>query len=109
MRKLLLCVAMLGCSTAYAEPYWASKPVQCGTAQELIDISLRFGEAPVLKLEGTTMNTTGIITKSKIVLAWNKETDTWTLMEFPQPDMGCILSTGKGLEFVVIPEKGTNL
>ena len=50
MRKLLLCVAMLGCSSAaYAEPYWASKPVQCGTAQELIDMTLSFGEVPVLK------------------------------------------------------------
>jgi hypothetical protein len=109
MRKLLLCVAMLGCSSAaYAEPYWASKPVQCGTAQELIDMTLGFGEVPVLKLEGTTMNTTGAITASKIVLAWNKEKNTWTLMEFPRPDMGCILSTGKGLEFITIP-KGTNL
>jgi|TARA_B100000085_G_scaffold282815_1_gene312137 hypothetical protein len=98
---------MLGCSTAYAEPYWASKPVQCGTAQELIDMSLRFGERPILKLEGTTMNTTGAITPSKIVIAWNKETDTWTLMEFPSSGMGCILSTGKGLEN--IPEKGTSL
>ena len=108
MRKLLLCVAMLGCSPAFAQPYWTQKPVQCGSAQEMIDITLRFGEAPYIKLEGTTMNTTGALTKSKIVVAYNDKTETWTLLEFTSADTGCILNTGRGLEHIKI-EKGMPL
>ena len=108
MRKLLLCVAMLGCSPAFAEPYWTQKPVQCGTAQEMIDITMRFGEAPTVIMEGKTMNTTGALTKSKLVIAHNKDTETWTLLEFTDKDTGCILNTGRGLKVIPWP-KGKSL
>ena len=60
-------------------------------------------------MTGKTMNTTGILTPSKIVVSYNKETKSWTLVEFlSSPEIACILNSGEGMEFIVL-DKGTSL
>ena len=54
------------------------------------------------------MNTTGILTDSKIVVSYNEETKSWTLVEFLSPEIACILNSGEGMEFIVL-DKGMSL
>ena len=85
---------------AIAQPYWAQKPVQCGTHEEIINITKRFGEIPFLILDkGLSMNNTGQFVKTRLVVAHNQETGSWTLIEFPVGQaVACILSSGSSIE-----------
>ncbi len=93
---------------AMSEPYWAAKPVQCGPTQEVIDITKQFGETPSILMEGYMKMQNGRFVKSKIVIAMNKKTETWTVLEFPEGGtIACIVSTGRGFQKLV--DIGTSL
>ena len=91
-----------------AEPYWSAKPVQCGTLEEVIDITKQFGEMPSIIMDGFMKVPSGQYVKSKVVIAMNMSTQSWTLIEFPtETGIGCIVATGKGFEKLV--DIGTSL
>lgn len=91
-----------------AEPYWTAKPVQCGTLEEVIDITKQFGEFPSIVMDGYMKVPSGQYVKSKVVIAMNMLTQSWTLIEFPiETGIGCIVATGKGFEKLV--DIGTSL
>ena len=97
MKKVMLSIlpALLFSTAVTAEPYWASKPVQCGSAEEVIATSKAYGEMPSVVFEGASILPNGHAQKSKFVIATNEAKGTWTLIEFPQgSDMGCILGSG---------------
>ena len=95
--KALTLSALLFSTTALAEPYWAQKPIQCSSQEELIERAKSEGELPTIIFNGNTMGADGTITGSRFVFATNKETETWTLMEFPYGGkQGCILGRGIG-------------
>lgn len=100
MKKVLLTTALsvsLLSAVAFAAPYWATKPIQCSTQEELIDMAKGLGELPTVIFEGSTIGATGQASPSKFVISTNEKTKTWTLMEFPDGGkQGCILGSGTG-------------
>ena len=88
---------LLYSTSVFAEPYWAHKPIQCSSQEELIERAKSEGELPTIIFNGNTMGADGTISGSRFVFATNKETETWTLMEFPDGgQQGCILGRGVG-------------
>ena len=76
--------------------YWASKPIQCSTPEEVAKLAAKYGESPTIILDGSTGFPNGMITASKFVIAYNPKSETWTLIEFSGEDQACILGSGKG-------------
>ncbi len=114
LMKALTLSALLFSGAALAEhegvpdAEWVQKPVQCSSHETVISTTAQFGEKPVIVMHGKTMNTTGVLTDSKIVISYNEETKSWTLVEFLNPQVACILNSGEGMEFIVL-DKGTQL
>jgi len=106
MKKLLMGVLLLLPLSALAqdnqtEPegpstYWASKPIQCSTPDEVVELMKKYGEVPTIIFEGSTAMPSGNQSSSRFVLAMNPKTETWTLLEFTGPTQACILGAGKG-------------
>ena len=89
-------------TVATAEPYWTAKAVQCGTLEEIIDITKQFGETPSIIMKGYMKVPSGQYVESKVVIAMNMSTESWTLIEFPKNvAIGCIVATGRGFEKLV--------
>jgi hypothetical protein len=83
---------------SHAEPQWTNKPVYCGTQKEVIDITKKFREMPLFSMDGFSRGKSGEPIKTRIVVAFNERTKTWSLVEFSfENDMGCIIGSGKGL------------
>lgn len=96
--------------------YWASKPIQCTTAAQMVPMMKRFGENPLIYMDGKVKMPDGTESTVKIVLAQNPKTHTWTLLEFTEAKPGeetdpneqvCILAYGKGMINFNLPEVGT--
>ena len=99
MKKLTMMLSVLPAllfnTAVTAEPYCATKPVQCGKADEIIAISKSYGELPSVVFDGASVLPNGSAQLSKFIIATNEAKGTWTLIEFPQgSDMGCILGSG---------------
>ena len=101
---------MASTSVAAEQPpqlgYWASKPIQCTTAAAMIDIMKKYGEDPLIYMDGNVGMPDGTKSYVKFVLAQNSKTHTWTLLEFTEAKPGqetepteqvCILGAGKGM------------
>ena len=87
------------CSPINAKSYYTEKPVICGTVEDIVGTSKNFGEIPILKGEGTSINDNGTLASSQYVIAFNRETETWTLIEFLSTGHVCVLGTGTKLQF----------
>jgi|MDTC01.2.fsa_nt_gb hypothetical protein len=105
---MILLGLLFNCSPAVAEKYYASKPVVCGTMQEIVDMSSEFGELPIIKGEGTTLNDDGKFASSQYFIGLNEKTGTWTLIEILSTGHACILGRGSKLE-VLSKKKGIEL
>ena len=97
IRKLavILSLVLLVPVKTVAEPIWASKPIQCGTLEEVLELMETLNEKPFIYFEGLTSRPEGQFT-SKFVITLNKETNGWTLLEIPDPEQACILGAGQG-------------
>ena len=100
-KKILALVIGLSPFSANAEPYWAQKPVQCGTQDEMIGMVVKFEETPKLVFQGLAMGPNGVGYNAKYVLATNDEERTWTLFEMVSEELACIIGAGKGFNSVV--------
>ena len=87
--------------------YWASKPIQCSTPDEVVELMKKYGEVPTIIFEGTTALPNGVQSSSRFVVAMNPKTETWTLLEFTGPTQACILGAGTGK--VSLGEKKTEI
>ena len=67
---------------SHAEPQWTNKPVYCGTQKEVIDITKKFREMPLFSMDGFSRGKSGEPIKTRIVVAFNERTKTWSLVEF---------------------------
>lgn len=94
MRKLLLSLLVLIPSVANAS-FWASKPVQCGTHDEVIAVVSKYGEVPVVTFDGVVGMPSGSTASARFVISINDVSKSWTLLEFTE-EQGCILGSGKG-------------
>jgi len=76
--------------------YWASKPIQCSTPEEIVELMKKYGETPAIVFEGSAALPNGVQSPSRFVVAMNPKTETWTLLEFTGPTQACILGAGTG-------------
>jgi len=96
------------CSPAIAENYYSAKPVICGAMKDIIGTSKSFGEIPILRGDGVTMNDNGTFAPSYYIIAFNEETGSWTLIEILSTGHACVLGSGTSLSFFA-KEKGIEL
>jgi hypothetical protein len=104
--KALTLSALLFSSTAFAEEkkqepqvpytYWASKPIQCSSMEDLVEMTKKYGEVPTIVMDGETAFPNGMKTASRFVISMNPETETWTLIEFVSDSQACVLGSGQG-------------
>ena len=77
---------------------WVMKPAQCGNADTVIQGLKDFGEDPFIWMDGRSMAVECIFLNTRFVLAMNKKTLTWTLLEFTKDNkFACVLGSGKGM------------
>ena len=101
--------ALLFSTVVSAEPFWASKPVQCDEEKIIIEQSMLIGEKPTIFFEGASLHPNGNGQLSRFVISTNKKTRTWTLIEFPKGSgRGCILGSGIG-NINIISNNGINI
>jgi hypothetical protein len=101
MKKVMLSIlpSLLLSSAVLAEPFWAQKPVQCGPAQELVEITKNFGEVPFLSMNGITQKNDGTYIETILVISVGLSTKSWSVLEFSKDKgLGCILATGRGFD-----------
>jgi len=104
IRNLLITLSLLP-TLAYAEPYWASKPVQCGPLEEVKSIVKQHGEVAILGAMAQIVvdpNELNSISQTPIYLFYSQENRTYTLIEFNfQNEEACVVSWGNGVDFDV--------
>ena len=102
MKKLMMISALsalLLSSVVSAEPFWASKPVQCGSAKELIELTKKFGEVPFLSMNGITKKSDGNFIETILVVSVGLSSKSWSVIEFSKEGgVGCIIATGRGFK-----------
>jgi hypothetical protein len=81
----------------------AKKPVLCDTPDKIIEIIKSYDEHPYLKFDGVSPSSDGQFLKTTIVLGYNKETKTWSLVEFVNENTACIIGNGRGMQLVKQP------
>ena len=78
-----------------------NKPVQCSNPEEFFQLIAKYEEKPIAIMNGIVMGTNGQYMKAQTLIFYNKETTSWTLVEYLSEEQVCILGTGKGLELLV--------
>ena len=87
--------------------YWATKPIQCSTVQELVEMTKKYGEVPTIVMDGETGFPNGMTSPSRFVISMNPKTETWTLIEFVNNDQACVLGSGQGNIALGTPKAAT--
>ena len=118
MKKLIASATILlallcSCSPAVAQEYFTKKPVICGPIDKMINkYSNDIGENPLLSADGLTLldNGTFSAAPSRYIFGFNKETGTWTLLEFlPDGVQACVIGKGIGMQLITQEQQGINL
>ena len=78
----------------------AHNPVLCDKPDEIINIVKNWGELPYIKFEGVSPSEEGLLLKTSVILGYNKETGTWSLVELISDEVACIIGNGKGIHFL---------
>ena len=84
------------------EREWKNKPVKCAPAHKVVEVMQSKGEHPIIWMDGFAQ-LPDKIAKSKYVVSLNRETFTWTIIEFMNPtsegafEDACILGFGRGV------------
>ena len=95
---LLLSTFSINAQTKSPNTGWVMKPAQCGNADTIIQSLKSAGEDPFIWMNGRSMSVEGIFLNTRFVLAMNKKTLTWTLLEFTKNNkFACVLGSGKGM------------
>ena len=104
IKNLLITLSFLP-SLAYAEPYWASKPIQCGPLEEVKGLVKQHGEVAILGAMSQVVTDPSDLTKTTttpIYLFYNQENRSYTLIEFLfESEEACVVSWGNGVDFDV--------
>ena len=80
--------------------YNSQKPVLCDTPDNIIEIIDSYDENPYLKFNGVSPSSDGQYLKTIIILGFNKETESWSLVEFINDTTACIIGNGRGIQLV---------
>ena len=78
----------------------AWKPIMCENPKSITDLLSNMGEDPLMTLQNVSVGEKGQLIKTVIAFGMNKETGTWSLVEFLNNDWACIIGNGKGANVV---------
>jgi len=87
--------------------YWASKPIQCSSMEDLVEMTKKYGEVPTIVMDGETSFPNGMRSPSRFIISMNPETETWTLIEFVSDTQACVLGSGQGSIALGVPRNQT--
>ena len=79
----------------------ASNPVFCNHPDTIIQILDTWGEQPKMTMSNVSPNLKSELLGTVVVFGMNTETETWSIVEFINPDWACILANGIGAEIII--------
>lgn len=100
MKKTLLFLASLLISGSATSQTIAQKPVQCGSFVEVAQMAEQYGEIPILRANANLMTQQGYI-QGKLIMSFNKETQSYTVIEVYNENFACVIAAGTKLEFLI--------
>jgi len=103
MFRIILGLAILLPSFAFAGE-WRTKPVQCGSIEEIGVILQQNGEEYLLNGAGVSYDTDLIAFSVQVSLWANLDTGTWSILETDGTE-ACVLAYGEDLSFDLMDEK----
>jgi len=84
----------------------AQKPVVCQHPDYIVQVLTdEWGEQPIMTWNNVSVRENGMLMKTTIAFGLNKETGTWSLVEFIDEDWACFIGNGYGME--IFTEGGT--
>ena len=117
MKNLILLLSLLLPLSAYAEVEvqpeenleWYKKDVQCGAVEEIITLLKEWNEVPVFVGNGYSLSQNGVGTRTMMLYAMNKETESWTVVETTNEKLSCIIAFGQGASVLLALDEGIPL
>ena len=109
IKNLLLSCFLFVCSAGVTlaeekkelpELYWTKKPIQCGTIKDVLEVVTNFGETPLIKADGMTVDIDGSTSINRVVFGANKKTGSWTIIEINGPQ-ACVIGAGRSFSIAV--------
>ena len=91
------------------QPSNAWKPIMCDKPDAITTLLAKLGEQPTMTMHNVSVNQEGQLIKTVIAFGLNKDTGTWSLVEFINNDWACIIGNGKGANVIINNEKQTNV
>ena len=79
----------------------ASKPVVCNHPDTITDLLDMWGEKPKMTMSNVSPNMQSEMLATIVVFGMNTNTNTWSIVEFINPDWACILANGVGAEVLI--------
>ena len=77
----------------------AQKPVVCQHPDYIVQVLTdEWGEQPIMTWNNVSVRENGMLMKTTIAFGLNKETGTWSLVEFIDEDWACFIGNGYGME-----------
>ena len=79
----------------------ASKPVVCNHPDTITELLVMWGEKPKMTMSNVSPNLKSEMLGTVVVFGMNTNTNTWSIVEFINPDWACILANGVGAEVLI--------
>ena len=79
----------------------ASKPVVCNHPDTITQLLDAWGESPKMTMSNVSPNLKSEMLATVVVFGMNTKTNTWSIVEFINPDWACILANGVGAEVLI--------
>ena len=77
----------------------AQKPVVCQHPDYIVQVLTdEWGEQPIMTWNNVSVRENGMLMKTTIAFGLNKETRTWSMVEFIDEDWACFIGNGYGME-----------
>jgi len=83
------------------QPSNALKPIMCENPDAITSLLADMGEDPTMTMNNVSVNEKGELIKTVIAFGLNKDTGTWSLVEFINKDWACIIGNGVGANVIL--------
>jgi len=95
-------VLVIAASFAVSAASWFSKPIQCGTVQEVVDLMRERDQTPLFAGVGTSRIDNNKVAIPTFVFV-DAENGSWHVVEFNvDSDQACVLAVGDQLDFEAV-------
>ena len=79
----------------------ATKPIVCNHPDTITELLTMWGESPKMTLNNVSPNLKSEMIGTVVVFGMNTKTNTWSIVEFVNPDWACILANGVGADIII--------